>query len=127
MNRTRLRPVISTEKPYGYTPNDTAMDPATGARIIIKAGDIFHYNYDLERSYQLLLRNFTESLHCICKADIIAGNSMNIYKAMCAHVIGNQTSDGQRETNSLNNNQRENFNDNLRRNMDILNQLIPNV
>jgi hypothetical protein len=86
-----LRPVISTDNPYGYTPNDIAMDPATGARIIIKADDIFHYNYDLERSYQLLLLNFTESLHCICKADIIAGNSMNIYKAMCAHLIGNCT------------------------------------
>ena len=59
---TRLKPVISTDNPFGYTPNDIAMDPTTGIQTIIKADDIFHYDYDLKRSYQLLLLVFAESL-----------------------------------------------------------------
>ena len=123
---TSLKPVISTDNPFGYTPNDIAMDPTTGIQIIIKADDIFHYDYDLKRSYQLLLLVFAESLHYICKADIVAGNSINIYKAMHTHLFGKQTSDVQRETNALTNH-KVNFKDNLRQNMDILNQLFTNV
>jgi hypothetical protein len=52
---TRLKPVISADDPFGYTPNDIAMDPTTGIQTIIKADDMFHYGYDLKRSYQLLL------------------------------------------------------------------------
>jgi uncharacterized protein YycO len=121
-----LKPVISADNPYGYTPNDIGVDPTTGSQMLIKADDVFHYDYDLERSYQLLLLVFTESLHYICKADIIAGNSINISKAMYTHLFGKQTSDVQRETNALNN-QKVNFKDNLRQNMDVLNQLFTNV
>jgi hypothetical protein len=119
---TRLKPVISADNPYGYTPNNIGVDPTTGSQMLIKADDIFHYDYDLKRSYQLLLLVFTEFLHYICKADIIAGNSINIYKAMYTHLFGKQTSDVQRETNALSNH-KVNFKDNLRQNMDVLNQL----
>ena len=69
------------------------MDPTTGIQTIIKADDTFHYGYEMKRSYQLFLLVFAESLHYICKADIVAGHSINIYKAMHTHLFGKQTSD----------------------------------
>jgi hypothetical protein len=103
-NDSRSRPVCSADNPYGYTPNRISIDSSTGQQIIIKADDIFHYDYDLKRSFQLLMIAFTESLHYICKPDIMAGNSIAIYKAMYKHLFGKQTSDVQRETAKLDNN-----------------------
>jgi hypothetical protein len=118
--------LITADNPYGYTPNDIGVDPTTGSQMLIKADDIFLYDYDLYRSYQLFLLVFAESLHYVCKADIIAGNFINIYRAMYTHLFGKQTSDVQRETNALNNH-KVNFKDNLRQKMDLLNQLFADV
>jgi hypothetical protein len=92
----------------------------------IKADDIFHYDYDLKRSFQLLMIVFTESLHYICKPDIMTGNSVAIYKAMYKHLFGKQTSDVQRETAKLDNHKVD-FRQNLRQNIVTLEQLITNV
>ena len=124
-NDSRSRPVCSADNPYGYSPNSISID-STGAQTIIKADDVFHYDYDLKRSFQLLLIVFTESLHYICKPDILAGNSIAIYKAMYKHLFGKQTSDVQRETAKLDNHKVD-FRLNLRQNIDILEQLITNV
>jgi hypothetical protein len=124
-NDSRSRPVCSADNPYGFLPNSISID-STGAQTIIKADDIFHYDYDLKRSFQLLLIVFTESLHYICKPDILAGNSIAIYKAMYKHLFGKQTSDVQRETAKLDNHKVD-FRMNLRQNIDTLEQLITNV
>jgi hypothetical protein len=88
-NDSRSRPVCSADNPYGYTPNSISID-STGAQTIIKADDIIHYDYDLKRSFQLLMIVFTESLYYICKPDILAGNSIAIYKAMYKHLFASR-------------------------------------
>jgi hypothetical protein len=81
-NDSRSRPVCTADNPYGYVPKRISIDPTAGVQTIIKADDIFHYDYDLKRSFQLLMIVLTDSLHYICKPDIMAGNSIAIYKAM---------------------------------------------
>jgi hypothetical protein len=53
-NDTRSRQVCSADNPYGYSPNTISID-STDALTIIEADDRFHYDYDLKRSFQLLL------------------------------------------------------------------------
>lgn len=125
-NDNRPAPVSSTDNPYGYTPNRITIDPTTGIQTLTRADDVFHYDYDLKRSFQLLMLVFTESLHYICKTDIMATNSIAIYKAMYKHLFGKQTSDVQRENAKLDNHKVD-FRMNLRQNIDVLEQLITNV
>jgi hypothetical protein len=69
---------------------------------------------------------FAESLHYSCKPDILAGNSIAIYKAMYKHLFGKQTSDVQQEVAKFDNHKVD-FRMNLRQNIDTLEQLITNV